>query len=280
MLHGELQTTLARLAIYRDPTTREKWLHVRNEDGTETHSACNQAVMLTQLLRRVEKHITEASMFHTSSLHRELQTTVEGLTVYSDPATHGKWLHIRNGDEAVTRLVDFLRQQGRHMEMPKGYTLASPALNLPTSPVQRAGMHSAFDPYGGPWRTYHEIGAVLHCTNRISLHDSDCGPIHSIKDRLYAQGEAAPPGLARALALTQTCHGYTWYTMKTHITKRHGLLSHCACCVPASVMRISWERTSSKEHLQQCQETLHAWIGLNFKMLPSDHLSTAKLPCV
>ena len=177
------------------------------------------------------------------------------------------------------QLLHFLMRQGEHVELPRGYLLAPPAPNTSTSLVQRIGMHSAVDPHSAPWHTYHEIGAVLHCCNRISLHDHNGGTIQSIHDRLYAQGGAAPLGLARALALTQT-YGCTWYTMNTHKAKRQGLLSHCACCVPASVMLISWERTSSKEHIEHCQETLHAWIGLNFKMLPEEHLSTAKLPCV
>ena len=273
MLHREIQSTLAGLAVYRDPTTQKKWLHIRNEDGNDTHSECNEAVKLEQLLRRVEKHIAGATMLETARLHRERSSTEE-LTVYSDPATRGKWLHIRNEDETETQLVHFLKRQGKHAEMPKGYLLASP------TSVQRIGMHAAFDPYGAPWLTYHEIGAVLHCYNVISLHDYNGGTIQSIHDRLYAQGAAAPPGLAQALTMTQTRNGYTWYTMNTHKAKRQGLLSHCSCCVPASVMRISWERTSSKEHIQQCQETLHAWIGLHFKMLPGDHRSTAKLPCV
>ena len=277
MLRSEVQKTLAGLQVYRDPTTQEKWLHIRNEDGTETHSVCIQAVKLAQLLRRVENHIVEAIMPHTSSSPGELQTPIERLTVYSNPATPRKWGHTRYENEAQSQLVNIPRQ---HMEAPRGYRLASPAHSEPTLLVQRIGMHAAFDPYGAPWLTYHEIGAVLHCYNRISLHDHDGGTIQSIYDRLYAQGEAAPPGLAHALALSQTCNGYTWYTMNTHKAKRQGLLSHCACCVPASVMRISWERTSSKEHIQQCHETLHAWIGLNFKMLPGEHRSTAKLPCV
>lgn len=273
-LHDEIKRTLAGLEVYRDPTTHDKWLHIRNEDGTETHSVCVQAVKLAELLRRVERHIAEITMLHTSSLHKELHTSIEGLTVYGDRVTQGKWLHIHNENVAVTELVHILR---KHMEAPRGYELTSPASNVLPLPIQRIGVHSAFDPYGTPWLTYHEIGAVLHCYNRISLHD---GTIQSIHDRLYAQEGRAPPGLAQALALTETCKGCTWYTMNTHGAKRQGLLSHCACCVPASVMRISWERTSSKEHLQQCQETLYAWIGLNFKMLPGSHRSIAKLPCV
>ena len=213
-------------------------------------------------------------------LIKEPHIFMEGLTVYNDPATEEKWVQIRNENDAETRLMLLLRDGAKHIEVSRGYLLAPPALDVPTSIVRRSGIHSAFDPYGGPWRTYPEIGAVLHCHNRISVDEHDGSTAQSIQDRLYAHVGAAPPGFAQALALTQTQNGCMWYTMNTHKAKRQGLLSHCACCVPASVMLISWERTSSKEHMQHCQETLHAWIGMNFKMLPGEHRSTATLPSV
>ena len=229
----------------------------------------------------------EASEFGTTLLHE----TARRLTVYEDPGTGQLWVHIQgdNGEEdyshchVAVHLAQLLKRAAKRTtcgRRQRGYELPPPLAVSSTQPLC-PGQHSRFDPYGCPWRIYHDYAAVIYCHNVVSVEDPWGGAIASICQRLYYSWQDAPPeGFCQAMAASQTRNKCTWYWMKTHKAKREGLLSHCTCCNPASVMSISWSNESTKELIEHCQQKLQAWIGLKFRMLPGDLLSTAKLPSV
>lgn len=214
-----------------------------------------------------------------SSLLHELRKSAKKLTVYKDPDTSQDWLY-DNDEQAFTKceyavsLAKLLQCVVKYMPPERGYVLPPP-LTL------RIGTHSRFNPYGAPWQIDHELGAVIHCQNRISVDEHGRGQNQSIAERLYhAFGKVPPTGLWNALALSQRVHNVTWFTMNAHKSKRQGLLSRCNCCTPPRVMVISWEHTSSPSLLHHCRQVLQAWIGLPYDPLPGDLLCPSRLPSV
>ena len=206
-------------------------------------------------------------------------------TVYRDPNTGQDWVHQEDDENEqhthspiaveLARLVKRLVQQ---IDAQRGYVLPSPA---PSTQLRCPGQHSRFDPYGYPWHVYHDFAGVIHCNNRISVEDPFGSSVTSICQRLYySWNSELPRGFQNALSSSQRLHNCTWFTMKAHKSKRHGLLSHCTCCKPASVLNIAWSPYCTKDMIEHCQQKLQAWIGLEFKRLPHDQLSTATLPSV
>ena len=214
-----------------------------------------------------------------SSLVCELRKSAEKLKVYKDPDTSEHWLYDKNEEDfthckyAVV-LAKLLQCVVEYMPPERGYVLPPPL------PLQ-IGTHSRFNPYGAPWQIDHELGAVIHCHNRISVGELGRGYNQSIVERLYHAFNKVPPtNLWHALALSQQVHKATWFTMNAHKSKRQGLLSRCNCCSPPRVMVISWEHRSSPDLLHHCRQELQAWIGLSYDTLSGDFLRPCSLPSV
>ena len=229
------------------------------------------------------------TMTAVANADRQLRILENQLQVYTCPNTGRLWLHVNHDGNAeehtfcpvAIKLAEALESWVKNSKPPAPNT-PPPEFTLPTpAPPLPYGHHHRCNPYGWPWETDHEIGRVIHCKNLIPIDDSK---IQSFLQRLYYDWDATSPvGFGTALSLTHS-NNYQWYEMKTHQSKRQGLLSRCSCCHPPQVMRIAWSRGSSRQHMFEQWQHIQAWIGLPFARMDGtdfcDTSSSSHLPCV